>query len=334
MKNNLQTEKKQQNNMPLQLLQASFNTGNIRSWIEEIQDADQQEMIWAEYYFFTGYPDIAVKMAEKHLDDADIMLRVSAYMIIIFGKISLGESLISQNRMLQLQKKLKAEGVFDSEEHQVIWIFISAMAKGAFDLECSEIPSMSKYLGNLPESVRVFGCYLMAHEAHLQGKYEKSLGIIETVFAICNQNYPILFIYLYLVAAADALNLKQIELGKKYFLRAWDFAKADGCLEPIGQYHGLLLGLVEVCIREVYPEDYKKIIDAAKQFGRGWMKIHHIGIDWEGRLTGMEYAVAMLAKRGWMNQEIATYLNISVRTVKYYMTSVFSKLNIKSRKEL
>ena len=51
MKNNLQTEEEQQNTMPLQLLQASFPSGTIRSWIDEIEDTEQKEMVWAEYYF-------------------------------------------------------------------------------------------------------------------------------------------------------------------------------------------------------------------------------------------------------------------------------------------
>ncbi len=51
-------------------------------------------------------------------------------------------------------------------------------------------------------------------------------------------------------------------------------------------------------------------------------------------LTGMEDAVAQLAGLKWSNQEIADYLEISLRTVKYHMTSIFNKLNIQNRKEL
>lgn len=51
-------------------------------------------------------------------------------------------------------------------------------------------------------------------------------------------------------------------------------------------------------------------------------------------MTGMEYAVAFLAGLGWSNQEIGDYFDVSVRTVKYYMTAVFYKLNINSRQEI
>lgn len=51
-------------------------------------------------------------------------------------------------------------------------------------------------------------------------------------------------------------------------------------------------------------------------------------------LTGMEYAVALLAAKKWSNQEISDYLEISLRTVKYHMSSVFNKLGVDSRKEL
>ncbi len=48
----------------------------------------------------------------------------------------------------------------------------------------------------------------------------------------------------------------------------------------------------------------------------------------------MEYTVALLAARQWSNQEIADYLEISLRTVKYHMSSVFNKLGVDGRKEL
>lgn len=51
-------------------------------------------------------------------------------------------------------------------------------------------------------------------------------------------------------------------------------------------------------------------------------------------LTTTEFSVAMLANRGWTNNEIADYLEVNVNTVKSHITSVFNKLGINSRKEL
>jgi DNA-binding NarL/FixJ family response regulator len=48
----------------------------------------------------------------------------------------------------------------------------------------------------------------------------------------------------------------------------------------------------------------------------------------------MEFTIAMLANRGWTNTEIASHLNITVRTVKQHLSSIFNKLNICNRRQL
>ncbi len=51
-------------------------------------------------------------------------------------------------------------------------------------------------------------------------------------------------------------------------------------------------------------------------------------------LSAMEFSIAMMASDGWTNKEIASYMEISVNTVKHYLTDIFSKLNVKKREEL
>ena len=46
-------------------------------------------------------------------------------------------------------------------------------------------------------------------------------------------------------------------------------------MEPFIEYHGLLQGVLEVCIRKKEPEMYKKLVDGVLAFSRGWMKIHN-----------------------------------------------------------
>ena len=51
-------------------------------------------------------------------------------------------------------------------------------------------------------------------------------------------------------------------------------------------------------------------------------------------LTTTEFTIAMLANRGWTNNEIADYMEMNVNTVKSHITGIFNKLGINSRKEL
>ncbi len=52
------------------------------------------------------------------------------------------------------------------------------------------------------------------------------------------------------------------------------------------------------------------------------------------QLTAQEKAVARLVAGGATNQQTATELSISVKTVQYHLTHIYSKLGIRSRSEL
>ena len=51
-------------------------------------------------------------------------------------------------------------------------------------------------------------------------------------------------------------------------------------------------------------------------------------------LTTTEFAAAMLAARGWTNQEIGQHMNISPHTVKRYISTALQTLDISHRQEL
>ena len=143
-------------------------------------------------------------------------------------------------------------------------------------------------------------------------------------------------IYLNLVAAMDAMNLKKKELARKYFMKAWQLAESDDLIEAIGEHHGLLQGLVENCLKDDYPKDYVRVIEITYRFSAGWRRIHNKNTKEKvaDNLTTTEFTIAMLANRGWTNNEISQHMGITPRTVKQHLTMVYNKLNISSRKQL
>ncbi|MFZ5884697.1 MAG: response regulator transcription factor [Chloroflexota bacterium] len=50
-------------------------------------------------------------------------------------------------------------------------------------------------------------------------------------------------------------------------------------------------------------------------------------------LTRRELEILGLIARGWRNRQIAEYLQVKIRTVKYHTTNIYSKLGVKSRSE-
>ena len=150
------------------------------------------------------------------------------------------------------------------------------------------------------------------------------------------EKYPIPAIYLHLVAVMDYMSLKQPEQAREHLLAAWDLARPDDLIEGFGEHHGLLGGMLEAVIKKRWPEEFKRIIEITYRFSAGWRKVHNpdTGHDVADNLTTSEFAVAMLAARGWTNQEISEHMSISPNTVKHYVSMALQKLHIKRRQDL
>ena len=170
----------------------------------------------------------------------------------------------------------------------------------------------------------------------LKKEYERSLGIVEGALAVQGAVYPIPTIYLHLVAVMDHMSLRQTEQAQTHLLAAWELARPDDLIEPFGEHHGLLGGMLESVLKKDWPEDFKRIIAITYRFSAGWRKVHNpvTGEDVADNLTTTEFAAAMLAARGWTNQEIADHMGLSPNTVKRYISTALQKLNIKQRKDL
>lgn len=118
-------------------------------------------------------------------------------------------------------------------------------------------------------------------------------------------------------------------------MAAWTLARPDDLIEAFGEHHGLLGGMLEAAIKPQWPEDFKRIINITCRFADGWRKIHNpvTGNNVADNLTATEFTVAMLAARGWTNQEIGKLMKISHNTVKRYLSIAMEKLGITRRKE-
>lgn len=126
--------------------------------------------------------------------------------------------------------------------------------------------TFAKHIAALPEGLRLFATYALAHHAYLFGEYGRCVGMAEIALMTKQGRYPIAEQFLHLVAAIGQVNLRDAEAGTTPFYGAWDIALADGLVEEIGEHHGLLQGVLETCLKEDYPEHYARVIDITYRF--------------------------------------------------------------------
>lgn len=324
--------------MVLPLLGSAFEPGKAKEAIEKIQDKELAKIAQAEMYYFSAQADNCVKIVENYLSNEDIMLRLSADMLYTFANLTLGNAREAQSAREDVYKCLKR--VFQNEESMekkascvfafyVISIFIHIPPE-------DDIPALENYIPYLPVGQRLFATSLFAHEQYLKMEYAKAQGLVQSAFLMSDGVYPIPMIYLKCVEAMCQINQKAQEEARESVSFAWEMARADGFLEPFIEYHGLLQGVLEACIRKSEPEIYKRLVDGVIAFSRGWMKIHNPKMQKAvtDLLTPLEFSIAMLACRDWTNQEIAEHLGLSVNTVKHYVSGILEKLHIDKREKI
>ena len=323
--------------IPMPLMNTAFEPGHCLESVERIQDAQLRDIALAEYYYFSAHPEEAVQAAERYLTHSDPALRLSACLIYAYANLALGQTQQTRYALAALQNTLTASAADAPPQIQAAEAFVAVAAAVLLHLPLPEgLPPAREYLPLLPPGLRVFALYVQAHYAYLQEQYEKSIGIVEATLAMQTEQYPIPTIYLHLVAVMDHMSLRQPEQAQTHLLAAWELARPDDLIEGFGEHHGLLGGMLEAVIKKDWPEDFKRIIAVTYRFSAGWRRVHNpvTGDDVADNLTTTEFAAAMLAARGWTNQEIGEHMNISPNTVKRYISVVLQKLDIKHRQDL
>lgn len=322
----------------LPLVGSSFAPGNMENAICKIEDESLAEIARAESYYFSAHAEECVEIVKSYLASEDLMLRLSADMLYTFGNLTLGNIEEAQRTRADVEiclQKTLAENVQEEEMASCVFayyltsIFLHISPK-------AEAPSLEQCIQYLPTGQKMFAFSLLAHGMYLQGKYAQAQGMVQTALLMADQLYPIPMIYLKCTEAMCQINQKDQEGAIAAISSAWKLAGADQLLEPFIEYHGLLQGVLEACLRKKEPAAYKKLMDGVIAFSRGWMKIHNPQMQKNvtDLLTPLEFSIAMLACRDWTNQEIGEHLNLSVNTVKHYVSAILEKLKIDKREQI
>ena len=323
------------NLMPL--MSSSFAPGSCRETIEGFKDPNTRAVAYAEFCYFSGRAEEAARIAGERLSHPDLAVRLSACLIYAYANLPLGNIRSARFALEELRIALRKSGLVSSDQSRSMEAFTAYAASVLLHLPApDDLPPVSSFSRMLPFGVRLFALYVRAHQLYLQGEYARSLGVVEAALLSETGTYPIPEIYLRLVAVMDCMSLKQTDAAREHLLAAWQIARPDGLIEAFGEHHGLLGGMLESVIKKDWPEDFKRIIDVTYRFSAGWRRIHNSVTEETvaDNLTTTEFAVSMLAARGWTNREIGVHLDVSANTVKSYLASSYRKLGISRRQDL
>lgn len=318
------------------LMNTAFTPGHCMECINDMEDGPAKDVALAEYHYFSGQHEKAIQESELYITCSDPASRFSACWIYAYANLTTGNIKHAKYALAEIKSTLEVNAG-KSSYIRAIEAFVVFASSVLLHLPLpDEMPPVEEFLPMLPPGLRAFALYVQAHYLYLKEEYAKSVGAVEATLNMGADKYPIPAIYLHLVAVMDYMSLKQKDRAQKHLLAAWELARPDDLIEGFGEHHGLLGGMLEAVIKPGWPEDFKRIIAITYRFSAGWRKVHNpvTGHEVADDLTTTEFAAAMLAARGWTNQEIAQHMNISTHTVKHYISNVLQKLGIRQRREL
>ena len=319
------------------LMNSAYPVGKCCEFIEAIPDKDDRAIAWGEYYYYSGQAERAARTMEPYQDSADPMLRYPANLVGFFANFTRGDThraMRAFERLLaDLQKELQAQ---PSPLLHAIGALTVTTASVLLHLPVASDADLRQCISYLPDGMKLWACYLLAHKMYLEKNYSGSLAIAELALSMSLKLYPVPTIYVHLVAAMDLMSLKRVEEARQHVAQAWTLAQPDGLIEPFGEHHGLLQGMIESFFQKDDPEAFQKIIAITYSFSAGWRKIHNPISQHEvaDNLTTTEFTIAMLYNRGWIAKEIAAYMNRSPRTITNIIQVIYQKLGISGKREL
>lgn len=322
---------------PMPLMCSAFESGMLDYTLAQMPKDGFGAIAHAEAFYYRGLPDDACRLAEPYLTSEDLSLRLSACLICAYANLSLNRSVAARRCLRHLEETGKDPRVTENPRARASYMLFAASACVLLHFPSPvSREEFNSYAALLPEGLRLFATYALAHRSYLEGDYGRCVGMAENALSMKQGSYPVAEIFLHLITAVGWINQHDTDRAKAHFVRAWHIAQLDDLIEMLGEHHGLLQGVLESCLKKDFPQDLARIIKITDRFSRRWRSVHNptAGASVADNLTTTEFAISMLACRGWTNDEIAAHLQISRGTVKNRLSSAYAKLGISSRAAL
>ena len=133
------------------LLNTPFQPGHCLETIRAMPDGPRKDIAWAEYHYFSGQAEQAVREVELHLADKDMEIRLSACLIYAYANLSLGQIQRASYTLNELNRTLDATDSTNSLQLMAAKGFAASAAAVLLHLPLPEnLPPVEECLPLLP----------------------------------------------------------------------------------------------------------------------------------------------------------------------------------------
>lgn len=327
------------------LLGAAFEPGHCEETVEQYLLEGHHEchcIAESELNFLRGFEKPTILELQMLTQSSDPSVRLCAQYFHAFSLLFDNKIAESHTVFLDIERgaaQYKVNGSYDVSTHfGKMYAFVAQSAQITTHLDLLGVRSFQplRALCSLPIPFQMYSGYCAAYAAHVEQRYEYALGIVDSFLALAEQEYPIAEAYLHMLAAIEYICLHKVNDARREFERTVELILPDRLISIPSIYHSMLSGLVEVCMRDTYPDEYRQIVDASSRYytvRKKLMKMYMVNVP-EFGLSAVEWSIATLASRGWKNADIASYMGVSLGTVKRVLSIVFNKLGVTKRSQL
>lgn len=320
---------------PFVLTVGKFRPGQADKYYENILDENRKNICRAELLYYRGDPAAARSAAEKLAESRNIGDHFARMLIDAITALSMGESekIMNIYRMLKSARSLTDRFPQFKTTVDFFGLYFHILIHNKEDIIFPEI-GIDAF--KVPDELKPMAIYAYAHYLNICGDYNHSIGLAESALILSGNSNPISEIYLALIACIGYISRGDHKRAEYFFRYAWELAGPDKIIMPFVELRGLLSGILEKVLKKDYHEDYRTISELSAVYHENWIKVHNdiTGETVSDILTPSEFNVAMLASKGFCNDEIADFLGISVNSVRAHLRNIFIKLDIESRKDL